>query len=381
MFLRYVFKEHCWHNDNTQACLIIDDPLLRKKYGFLDYELLLEAMDHHNFFTTIAFIPWNFRRTSREVASLFKKRADKFSLCVHGCDHTKGEFESIDYREIDYNVKQATKRMTSHEDTTGLAFDKVMVFPHEVFSTNSMRILKSNNYLAAVNARTTPNNCSNYQRIHGLLQPAIMNYENFPLFHRRQPGKYPDEIVDFAFDLFLGKPLLFYAHHDYFREGYGKIIESVKSVNSLAENIQWKRLGDIIKSSYLRKQEGDNIISIRQYANNLLISNTASNITKYIITKEETSNVPIKDVLVNGERASYEIADGVLKMDIDIEPKQTAKIEIVYQDIYPYMKETSRIRKNTKVFVRRHLSEIRDNYISKSQLLLSIVNKLGRLLP
>ena len=69
-----------------------------------------------------------------------------------------------------------------------------------------------------------------------------------------------------------------------------------------------------------------------------------------------------------------------LKMDIDIEPKQTAEIELVYQDIYPYVKETSRIRKNTKVFVRRHLSEIRDNYISKSRLLLSIVNKLGRLL-
>ena len=68
---------------------------------------------------------------------------------MHGCDHTKGEFESIDYREIDYNVKQATKRMTSHEDTTGLSFDKVMVFPQEVFSTNSMRVLKSNNYVAA----------------------------------------------------------------------------------------------------------------------------------------------------------------------------------------------------------------------------------------
>ncbi len=37
MFLRYVFNNACWHNDNIYANFIIDDPLLKKNYGFLNY--------------------------------------------------------------------------------------------------------------------------------------------------------------------------------------------------------------------------------------------------------------------------------------------------------------------------------------------------------
>ena len=45
MFLKYAFKDSCWHNDISQGCFIIDDPLLKRKYGFLDYDKLLELME------------------------------------------------------------------------------------------------------------------------------------------------------------------------------------------------------------------------------------------------------------------------------------------------------------------------------------------------
>jgi len=380
MFLRYVFGNLCWHNSNSQACLIIDDPLLRRKYGCLDYKQLLEAMDHSNFFTAIAFIPWNFRRTSKDSATLFKDRPDKYSLCVHGCDHTRCEFDSIDYREIDYKVKQATKRMELHNDMTGLVFDKVMVFPHEVFSANSMRVLKSNNYLAAVSA-LPPNNGSIYQKFYNLLQPANMSFENFPLYNRIQLENDQDKVVDFASNLFLGKPLIIYVHHDYFREGYEQIIESVKNINSLAGNIQWKRLGDIIKSSYLQKSEGNNTIRIKQYANNLIISNNSSDVMKYIVSKEETGDISIEHILLNGKKISYEMVDKTLNIAFEIKPKQTAEINIVYRNMYHGLKEKSGIGNNLRIYMRRHLSEIRDDYIGRNQSLLSVVNKLGRFMP
>ncbi len=43
----------------TLACLIIDDPLLIPRYGKLNFAKLLREMNEHNFFTEIAFIPWN----------------------------------------------------------------------------------------------------------------------------------------------------------------------------------------------------------------------------------------------------------------------------------------------------------------------------------
>ena len=41
------------------ACLVIDDPLLRPRYGLLNFQHLLNLMSASNFSTSIAFIPWN----------------------------------------------------------------------------------------------------------------------------------------------------------------------------------------------------------------------------------------------------------------------------------------------------------------------------------
>ena len=372
MFLRYVFKDHCWHNNTAQGCFIIDDPLLKKKYGYLDYKLLLEAMDYHNFHTSIAFIPWNFKRNNKEVTDLFKERANRFSLCVHGCDHTGGEFGSVDYSELDYRVKQATRRMLFHKEITGLEFDRVMVFPQEVFSTTSLMVLKSNSYLAVVNSGIIPFNWSEPLRIDSLLQPAVMDYENFPIFQRRSPWK----IADFALDLFLGKPMLIYVHHDYFREGYGKLKEFMRGINSLVDNIEWKRLEDIMQSSYLQKKEENNITRIKLYTNNMLITNASEDVKSYIITKNETCNVLIDSVMINEAKVPYQINNQLLTVCVKVKPKDIAEIVISYRDQCTDMTQSVGISKILKVFLRRYLSEFRDNYVIRSKILHAAIKRL-----
>jgi hypothetical protein len=64
MVLRYVAGEESWRPSKAYASIIIDDPLLRKSYGFLKFEPLLHLAQQHNFHTTIAFIPHNFRAYS-----------------------------------------------------------------------------------------------------------------------------------------------------------------------------------------------------------------------------------------------------------------------------------------------------------------------------
>jgi len=83
-----------WHNDTPNACFIVDDPLLKRRYGFLDYRKLLEVMERKRFSTSIAFIPWNYRRSNRRITKLLAAHPRKYSLCVHGCEHTAREFGS-----------------------------------------------------------------------------------------------------------------------------------------------------------------------------------------------------------------------------------------------------------------------------------------------
>jgi hypothetical protein len=243
MFLRHIVPESFASSVERYACLIIDDPLLKETYGFIDYFKLVELMDAHNFFTTIAFIPRNYNRTDKKIAELFKKRPDRFSLCVHGCDHTQGEFGKRDPDYLDRKIRLSTARMIAHEKMTGIPFDRVMVFPQGVFSIEAMEVLGKHNYMAAVNSVSVPVNGSEYLDASDYLQSNIMKYGNFPLFTR----KLPESLIDFAFDLFWGKPVFMVIHNDYLKNGYERLIESIVKFNSFSENIKWDSVGNIIE--------------------------------------------------------------------------------------------------------------------------------------
>lgn len=242
MFIKYSFGHIINNSRIPNACLIIDDPLLQENYGFLNYHMLLSLMDTYNFFTSIAFIPWNYNRTDNSIAELFKSRPDRLSICVHGCDHTEGEFGITDLSHLDQKIKLATARMIEHEKITGIPFDKVMVFPQGVFSIEAMDALITNNYWAALNSVAIPVNGSGRLSIADYMQVGIREYADCPLFFRNTP----ESIVAHAVNLFLGKPIFIVIHNDYLKKGYDTLVESVKKINSLSENIIWASPGSII---------------------------------------------------------------------------------------------------------------------------------------
>ena len=91
-----------WVAPERSASLIIDDPLLRPTYGFVDYRELLSLMQRYKFSTNIAFIPWNWRRSDPSITRLFRENPEYYSLSVHGCAHTQAEFgrDDSDYLHV-----------------------------------------------------------------------------------------------------------------------------------------------------------------------------------------------------------------------------------------------------------------------------------------
>jgi len=378
MFLQHVFQDQLWHNSRRYANFIIDDPLLRESYGFLNYAQLLQEMDRREFTTTVAFIPWNYRRTSDAVARMFRERADRFSICLHGCNHTEGEFASTELRRLNMQLHLATQRMRAHEQSTGLPCDEVMVFPQGKFSAASLELLKCHNYLAAVNSSAIPMDLG---EAHGLtiadfLAPAISKYGDFPLFVRRYPGT----VADFAFDLFLGKPALLVEHHTYFKNGYDKIQECVTQINSLSTNLQWTNLEDLIRNTYLQRTISKDKIECKIFANYQIICNQDIIEKQYIIRKHEDGVVPIKKVSVNDKDYPYRIEDDYLSMCVDIPPESSIEIIISYDNAHQYEREARSLRSDIKVYMRRYLSEFRDNYMSRNEALLKSLYRVKKCL-
>lgn len=239
------------HETNNQkqtlACLIIDDPLLRPKYGCLDYQKLLNEMKAHNFFTEIAFIPWNYKRSNPKTIRLFADNSDYYAICVHGCNHSGNEFGRGNYQELSTLSSTALWRMEQHKQLTGLSYDPVVVFPQGHFSSVAMKALKDQGYFAAFNSTIRATDSEEpsgieYQR------PATMMYHDFPLFLRR----YPKDKSRFADDVASGRPIIIVEHHGAFRNGYKAMTDLVDWINNLG-NIRWTSLLNIAEH-YLGKK-------------------------------------------------------------------------------------------------------------------------------
>jgi hypothetical protein len=375
MFLRAVFKGLCWHGKHRFANFIIDDPPLKRSYGYLNYQNLLAQMDKCDFASTIAFIPWNYRRTDNRVAQLFRERMDRLSLCVHGCDHTTAEFSSTDLAVLNSKVQLASARMNSLERWNSLSYSTTMVFPQGRFSTAALTALKANNYLAAVNSSPSPA----YSGVYGsltvadFLTPAVTRYGGFPLFVRR----YPAGLEHFAFDLFFGKPLLAVEHHEYFKDGGARLAEFVARINSF-KKLQWTGLHDIMKKSYLEREISNEITACRLYTNHHVIENPANRDRTFIVTKFETGDVRIQRVLVNGVATGFLIIDNVLEFATRIPALSSRVVQIVYRNSLSHAELERGFASRSHVWAHRMLSEFRDNVLCRSGFLLAGAQALRR---
>ena len=369
MYLKWAFRNVCWDNPKTNACLIIDDPPLKPRYGFLNFREMSELMDEQNFTTTIAFIPWNWRRTNRHVVDLFRSRRDRFSVAVHGCDHTANEFGTRSVALLNERVTTAKQRMTSLLDRSSLAYDSVMVFPQGVFSPETGRALKLNGFVAAANTEVAPwKNEGNETTIRDLWDVAIMKYGAFPIFTRRYLSA---GIENFAFDAILGKPCLIAAHHDVFK-GHGReLADCVSRLNSLHWNLCWRPLGCALNRSFKLRIEGDGTAAIRMFSESVVVENSSAGPWEALVVKQESDPECIDAVTINQNAIDFDCSNRYLQFRLRLLPKQQAWIRVSYVSNQKGVVESQRgaIAYKAKTRLRRYLSEFRDNYISQSEFL------------
>lgn len=378
MYLKWAFNDVCWISSQTSACLIVDDPPLKPRYGFLDFREALELMDQHNFTTTIAFIPWNWWRTNSRTVDIFRKRHDRFSLCVHGSDHTESEFAVRSIAQLNGRIKTASQRMEFLLQNTSLEYARVMVFPQGAFSPETGRALKLNGFVAAVNTEVAPsNNARNETTIADLWNVAIMKYGTFPIFTRRY---LTDGIENFAFDGLLGKPCLIVAHHDIFK-GHGRdLVDFIAKLNSLKWNLRWCSLGEAVNhSSKVRNQvEGESVIQM--FAESLVMENPSPEPREFVLMKEEGDPDCVKAVMVNQKPIDFNYEGGYLRWRVRLPPKERAHVCVVYSDNLDVGLSDGGLRSSVKTMSRRYLSEFRDNYLSRSDFLSGSAIRLKELL-
>lgn len=374
MFVRSMFPDVAWQPQELGACLIIDDPLLKQRYGSCDFGMLLKLMRRYSFTTNIAFIPWNWRRTSSIDGEFFSKEPEHFSVSIHGCDHIRAEFGETSAAILNDKAKLAQVRMRKHQTRTGIHHDPVMVFPQGVFSSVCPEVLKRNGFLAAVNTEIDPANSSAVRtQIKDVWDVAIMKYGDFPIFTRRYAHH---GLENFAFDLLLGKPCLIVSHHDFFKDGCAELIKLIEKLHSLNCSLHWRPLGDVIRRACRRRTNEEGVEEVEMYGNELLIENPSYEVANVIVRKRETDTDLVAKVRCDRKSIMWSPMDDHVAYEERIEPRSERHFQVFYREPDNAEKMVRSLRFELSVAGRRILSELRDNYLSRSRFLSTTVSNL-----
>jgi hypothetical protein len=244
-----------------------------------------------------------------------------------------------------------------------------MVFPQGKFSTSALLALRTTGFLAAVNTTSFPTNGgSEPLTIADFLRPAIAKFHGFPLFQRR----YPRRLIDFAFDVFLGRPVLLVQHHQDFRDGYQHLEEFVSGLRKLDPRLAWGALACQLKQSCMVRSQSDGSMEIRFFTSQFRFKNTRPTTAKFTFSKEEPDASAICGVTVDGTSVPFSFKDGFLVFEHPADAGQVLEVEITDKPRLP-MSSIKRFgaRHAVSVCARRALSEFRDNTLVKYPRLLA----------
>jgi hypothetical protein len=364
LYIKWAFAETCWNAPETNACLMIDDPVLKPRHGFVNFQELLSLMKRHQFSTNIAFIPWNWRRSAPEVVRLLRENPQNYSVSVHGCDHIRAEFGSSDRQRLYWKTQQALGRMNRHESITGIHYDPVMVFPQGIFSEAAMSALKRTDLIAAVNndiISADPN--PRVITVSNVWDIAVMSY-SFPLLTRRYPW---DGIENFAFDALLGKPAIIVIHHDYCSDHCSRLIDFVDQLNALNCPPTWRNLGEVVRRSCRQKNISSTEVEVEMYGAELCIENFSEQPKRFLIRRREGEPSAIREICDRSGPITWNSVNGHISFEIELSPGQSKIIGIRFHELRGSGYNGDNLPYRFKAMLRRYLCEVRDNYITTTK--------------
>ena len=369
LYIKWAFRETCWSAPETNACLVIDDPVLKSTHGFVNFHDLLSLMKRHKFSTNVAFIPWNWRRSAPEVARLFRENPESYSISVHGCDHTRAEFGGSDRQRLYWKTQQALERMNRHTLISGIRHDRVMVFPQGIFSEAAMSALKRTDLIAAVNNDII--SADPHPRVIAVSDVwdiAVMGY-SFPLFTRRYPW---EGIENFAFDALLGKPAIIVIHHDYCSDHCSRLIDFVDRLNALNCPPTWRNLGEVVRRSYRQRNISSSEVEVEMYGAELCIENFSERPKRFLVKRRECEPSAIREVCDGSGPIAWNSVNGHINFEIELSPGQSKMVGIRFHELAENGCNGDNLPYRFKAMLRRYLCEARDNYIMPARFWLGL---------
>jgi len=364
IFLRSGFGDRCWHSPRIGADIVIDDPLLEKRYGFIDFPALIGMARELGFHVTVAFIPWNHWRTRKGSIRVFLDHPESFGICAHGCDHIANEFKVDDYADLLSRSHLAAERMDRHCERTEMEWERIMVCPREDYSIEALQALAdSGRFIGLVNTGCIPRNLdSNRVRGSDLLLPVQDAFFGFPIFKRH----YWSDISKFAMAVFLGKPAILVEHHAFFKDQHRVLKNFVMQLKATCPTVRWSGLTELACRTFQRRRVAPETLEVRFFTDQFLMDNPDPEPRMVKFQRRFPASAAIESVSVNGAKVPFTKEGGFICFEARLDGNAVASVHLHRRTVPVRSARSWGWTYRMGVAVRRVFSEIRDNWLSRS---------------
>jgi hypothetical protein len=122
-----------------------------------------------------------------------------------------------------------------------------------------------------------------------------------------------------------------------------------------------------VSRSVLRRRTLDGVSSVRVYSRTASISNDSDSVARYEMEWNHLGSEPSVDaVLRNGQPAEFAVpGEGRILFSAELAPHATETFAVVHRNSHAAL-EGLGLQRKAWAFLRRRLSEVRDNYVSKN---------------
>jgi hypothetical protein len=376
----------CWRTPAAFANLTVDDPRLVEPYGCLSFPGLLAEMNRVPFHVSIGFIPWNYDRNDAAVVKLFRANPSRLSLAVHGNNHEGYEFfryeakpgdsqRSAPFEKQAFNIRQGLARIAEFERQTGLAVDRVMVFPQAISPAPTLEVLQQQGFWATANFSNVPLDAAVPEDPVAALRSALTDWYGLPALRRDYPHEYSEEAV--AIDLFLGNPVLFMAHQDDFSEGIDAFSPHAERVNRRQPAVRWVSLGEITRQLHRVRWPDDSTCDVLMVSRHARLSNPKPNPVHFRVALPRATQVAGTRVTIDGKPHGWRYRDGEIQLELDLGPGATVLLEV--HDPVPAAGESVPIaRAGFRKRYLRLIADFRDLVVARSKLGRMVTKKYYR---
>ncbi len=111
------------------------------------------------------------------------------------------------------------------------------------------------------------------------------------------------------------------------------------------------------------------------YANELRLENRSDRARSFAVRKRESDASAVATIVGGSKSLSWRVSTPFIQFDLDLTPRESTVVRIRYHALDGAGRFEENLPYKARTMLRRHLCELRDNYVTKGKFILTSLLK------